>query len=852
MHTTSTIRALVFTALATSSSALRGGSNKKTPFEVVHTDISHRHLLPSNAMLDCVLYKRGIEFEDKTSQEDWCCAFSPEQQQNIIVGGGQDMICIDGITKESLENKGAMSGESLLKIKNAFVEVFFDQTKETKLVIAEEDAEVEALPVIDRRHARQRRRNLASSKAGTTLRTLVVRVIDASGSQIAADRGQLKDDVFDDTVCLKSQYAACSHNQLIIEPASNIGDGTGIVDVNLDIDAYYDTTTGQGNSAALEQAALTKVKGLYGTGNNADGHNGLTENFDLIIFCQPPGSGSWIAYAYVNGWTSFYNNHWCQKVSAQMHEVGHNLNLAHSGAPGNNPSRDQYEDSQGLMGYSFNSDDGPKMCFNPAKNFQLGWYDDQLESINPLDLASSPQTFTFNGVDDYNFGKTDALISLRLEDQSIGGKDYYIGFNKASGINSGTVEARNSVTVLVKESGSPTQYGKSTRLASLSKNGDTYKISNWAGSIFDVFISLDSIIDGKDAIVTVSTSEPFPTQAPTSNCDSLNGRFKLDLTTDNFGAESTWTITQDSTQEIVYQGENGYFSNQNFILPEEYSSYCLEEGECYTFTMIDGYGDGICCGYGNGGYKGFLNGELEFSGGTFGKEQKHAFCVSESKNEEPQTSSPTRNPTMVPTTLSPSSSPIDFPSSSPSISLTMTPTSSPTKDPTDEPSASPTKHSSLSPSIALTMTPTDFPTASLTNAPTDGPSNAPTDGPSNTPSVVPTGIASSSETKFEDISTESPSFSPSSPPSIMPSIPPTDSPTKINMEPTLAKCEDKMSRIKLKFRGKTRNWTCQKIKQKRRCKKKQLDTGIPVWSLCPVSCKNGIPSKELQNLSCMF
>merc|ERR1712199_49474 len=154
------------------------------------------------------------------------------------------------------------------------------------------------------------------------------------------------------------------------------------------------------------------------------------------------------------------------------------------------------------------------------------------------------------------------------------------------------------------------------------------------------------------------------------------------------------------------------------------------------------------------------------------------------------------------------------------------------------------KQSPLSPLIALTMTPTDFPTAS--------PTNAPTDGPSNTPSVIPTGIASSSETKFEDISTESPSISPSSPPSIMPSIPPTDSPTKINMEPTLPKCEDKMSRIKLKFRGKTRNWTCQKIKQKRRCKKKQWDTGVPVWSLCPVSCKNGIPSKELQNLSCMF
>jgi len=39
------------------------------------------------------------------------------------------------------------------------------------------------------------------------------------------------------------------------------------------------------------------------------------------------GLGAWIAYAYVNSWLTVYNNNYCNYVSAQMHELGHNLNL---------------------------------------------------------------------------------------------------------------------------------------------------------------------------------------------------------------------------------------------------------------------------------------------------------------------------------------------------------------------------------------------------------------------------------------------------------------------------------------------------------------------------------------------
>lgn len=49
------------------------------------------------------------------------------------------------------------------------------------------------------------------------------------------------------------------------------------------------------------------------------------------MYCLPPNSMSGIAYAYMNSWMSVYANDWCNYLSTQLHEVGHNLNLGHAG-----------------------------------------------------------------------------------------------------------------------------------------------------------------------------------------------------------------------------------------------------------------------------------------------------------------------------------------------------------------------------------------------------------------------------------------------------------------------------------------------------------------------------------------
>jgi len=46
---------------------------------------------------------------------------------------------------------------------------------------------------------------------------------------------------------------------------------------------------------------------------------------------------------------------------------------------------------------------------------------------------------------------------------------------------------------------------------------------------------------------------------------------------------------------------------------------------CFAFKINDGWGDGICCGQGNGYYRVYIDNSLEVSGGQFGKEETKTF-----------------------------------------------------------------------------------------------------------------------------------------------------------------------------------------------------------------------------------
>jgi len=251
---------------------------------------------------ECVLFKKDMQFEDGTSVESWSCELTQEQ---ALASGGVEMVDIVGLTREAIEAKGAVSGETIMKAKSAYVEHIDDADNHVKTVLhVSEDSEYEVEEMdwkTDVRHARNRRarrqrhRNLADSSPGT-LTVLVVRTIDSNDIQLEADALQLKDDVFDDAVCIKTQYAACSHDQLVIEQATEfsttVNTTIGDVEVEVEVDGIVDfklTIPVCSGKSLIESAAFNKATSLFGGGSS------LSSTFDLVMFCQPPGTGSWVA-----------------------------------------------------------------------------------------------------------------------------------------------------------------------------------------------------------------------------------------------------------------------------------------------------------------------------------------------------------------------------------------------------------------------------------------------------------------------------------------------------------------------------------------------------------------------------
>lgn len=99
----------------------------------------------------------------------------------------------------------------------------------------------------------------------------------------------------------------------------------------------------------------------------------------------------------------------------------------------------------------------------------------------------------------------------------------------------------------------------------------------------------------------------------------------LNILTDNYGDETTWTLTNSNGVEVAsgpafpYEDETAY---QEIIAIPSFD-------ECYTFKILDSEGDGICCGwFGDGSYS--LeddDGNVINTGGDFGSEDAVLFSV---------------------------------------------------------------------------------------------------------------------------------------------------------------------------------------------------------------------------------
>src|ERR1043165_338548 len=103
--------------------------------------------------------------------------------------------------------------------------------------------------------------------------------------------------------------------------------------------------------------------------------------------------------------------------------------------------------------------------------------------------------------------------------------------------------------------------------------------------------------------VLCSLSFHLLTAAP---CGVGQARVTVIIVPDGYPAETTWSLYDDVTHTLL---DSSTGANSD--------SVCVTASHCLKFTIYDAYGDGICCGYGQGSYVVQLNGAYVFGGGQF-------------------------------------------------------------------------------------------------------------------------------------------------------------------------------------------------------------------------------------------
>lgn len=123
--------------------------------------------------------------------------------------------------------------------------------------------------------------------------------------------------------------------------------------------------------------------------------------------------------------------------------------------------------------------------------------------------------------------------------------------------------------------------------------------------------------DGNE-VVYVDDFEPNSDSGDGSGSGSCSSG-TLSLTTDNYGSETSWTIT-DTSSSTLYSGSS-YASSTSYS-----EDVCLDDGD-YVFTINDEYGDGICCSFGSGSYNLVIAGTSVASGGSFSSTESTSFTI---------------------------------------------------------------------------------------------------------------------------------------------------------------------------------------------------------------------------------
>jgi hypothetical protein len=127
-------------------------------------------------------------------------------------------------------------------------------------------------------------------------------------------------------------------------------------------------------------------------------------------------------------------------------------------------------------GFAWDDDTKTRMCFNGAKSWQLGWYADKATVVDPL--ATPIWSGTLVGIAEYDLADPNQGEMVLIKIETGNDVDYYINFNRMTGINSETQEGGDQV-LITRQGGNGESNSQSELLAKLSAS-ESFDIEDFA------------------------------------------------------------------------------------------------------------------------------------------------------------------------------------------------------------------------------------------------------------------------------------------------------------------------------------------------------------------------------------
>lgn len=285
------------------------------------------------------------------------------------------------------------------------------------------------------------------------------------------------------------------------------------------------------------------------------------------------------------------------------HEVGHYLGLFHTFQGGCSGGGDLCADTPAVDAPNFGCPTGHVSCgsVDMVQNY-MDYTDDSCMNVFTINQKARVIAILATSANRPNTTTSDVCNALAPV-----ANDVSVDINSLSPEGA----CSNGITPNVRIQ----NFGTSTLTSAVltyNVDGATNLNYNWTGTLTNgqfVDVDLPTIMStpGTHAF-NVSAANPNGTGDQRDCNDLANAAFalanaypstseiRLNIVPDNYGSEITWTFSSGST--VLYSG--GPYTDGNTTAINQV--FTVDPNVCYTFTIEDDFGDGICCNWGPGSY----------------------------------------------------------------------------------------------------------------------------------------------------------------------------------------------------------------------------------------------------------